>query len=128
MIYLKAVLLAIVEGITEFLPISSTGHLILVNEFVKLSADESFSKAFMVAIQLPAILSVVIYFWDKLWPFGKGQDHFRTTFNVWFRVVVAFIPMAVIAFLLDDYVESLITQRGDDHRRNAPRRLAGHGG
>ena len=67
--FLKALILGIVEGITEFLPISSTGHMILVDEFLKLSSDETFTSAFEVIIQLGAILSVIVLFWKKLWPF-----------------------------------------------------------
>lgn len=82
--FLKAVLFGIVEGITEWLPISSTGHMILLNEFVKLEVSEEFWEMFLVVIQLGAILAVVFLFWDQIWPFGKkitgirlgGQDFF----------------------------------------------------
>ena len=72
--WLKVVLLGIVEGITEWLPISSTGHLILVDEFVKLNQSESFMKMFNVVIQLGAILAVVVLYWDKLWPFHTNKN------------------------------------------------------
>ena len=71
--YLKVILLGIVEGITEWLPISSTGHLILVEEFVKLSARDEFMEVFRVVIQLGAIMAVVVLYWNKLWPFHRKQ-------------------------------------------------------
>ena len=71
--FLKAVLFGIVEGITEWLPISSTGHMILLNEFVKLEVSEEFWEMFLVVIQLGAILAVVFLFWDQIWPFGKKK-------------------------------------------------------
>lgn len=103
--FINAIILAIVEGITEFLPISSTGHMILVEEYLKLGNDPVFADTFMVAIQLPAILSVVIYFWKELWPFGKNTET-RPVLLLWTKVVAAFLPAAVLGFLLDDFIEA----------------------
>jgi undecaprenyl-diphosphatase len=105
--YLKAVILAVVEGITEFLPISSTGHMILVEDLLRLNQPESFSNAFMVMIQLPAILSVVVYFWKELWPFGHARG-FDASINLWFRIVIGFLPAAVLGFLLDDLIDAYL--------------------
>jgi len=102
--YLSALVLGIVEGITEFLPISSTGHLILVNQWVHLPAG--FEKTFDVVIQLGAILAVVIHFWDRLWPFGKkpaGEN--KAKWALWGKVLVAVVPALVFGFLLDDFIE-----------------------
>lgn len=102
--YLKAVLLGLVEGITEFLPISSTGHMILLENWLSLGGREGFAEAFMVIIQLPAIMAVVLYFWKRLWPFGAGADT-RAVIGLWCRVAAAFLPAAVLGFLLDDFIE-----------------------
>ena len=114
---LKAVVLGIVEGITEWLPVSSTGHLILVDEFIKLKETDAFKEMFDVVIQLGAILAVVIIFWKKLFPFGKennkaplSKDGFGAyiktdIFQMWFKVVVACIPAAVVGVLLDDWID-----------------------
>lgn len=104
--FVKAIILAIVEGVTEFLPVSSTGHLILVEEFVRLRQSEGFAAAFMVIIQLPAILAVVVYFWPRLWPFGKPREVRNAVLSLWTKIVVAFLPAAVFGFLLDDFIES----------------------
>lgn len=107
---LKVIFLGIVEGITEWLPISSTGHMLLVDEFVKLNASADFKDMFFVLIQLGAILAVVILFWEKMWPFQKKKDHDsiikKDTFSMWIKVVVACIPGAVVTLLFDDYVEA----------------------
>lgn len=114
---IKTIILGIVEGITEWLPISSTGHLILVENFLKLDQSEDFKEMFDVVIQLGAIMAVVVIFWKKLWPFGKkdnayplnkspfGQMIKTDIFKMWFKVLVACIPAAVIGFLLDDWVD-----------------------
>lgn len=102
---LKAALLGVVEGLTEFLPVSSTGHMILVDHFVRLSESESFNNAFIVIIQLPAILAVVAYFWNQLWPFQKPRDERDRTLTLWSKIVVAFLPAAALGFLLDDLLE-----------------------
>lgn len=102
---LKTVLLGIVEGITEWLPISSTGHLILLNNFVTLNVSDAFWEMFEVVIQLGAILAVVVLFWKRLWPFGSKKTSYqkRDTWSMWFKIIVAVIPSAVVGFLLDDW-------------------------
>ena len=105
--YIKAVILGIIEGITEWLPISSTGHMILFDEFVKLNVSEGFKEIFFVVIQLGAILAVPILFSDKLWPFTKRktkEDKSRV-FSLWLKVIVGALPAAVIGVLLDDVFE-----------------------
>ena len=104
--FVNAFILALVEGITEFLPISSTGHLILVESFLGLGNDKTFTETFIVLIQLPAILSVCLYFWRPLWPIREGKVD-RDTVALWAKVVVAFLPAAVLGLLLDDWIESL---------------------
>lgn len=109
---IKAVLFGIVEGITEWLPISSTGHMILLNEFVKLDVSEEFWSMFEVVIQLGAILAVVILFWNKIFPFYIGKqakEHNgwvrKNVFILWFKILVACIPAAVIGLLFDDLID-----------------------
>ena len=99
--FLKAILFGIVEGVTEWLPISSTGHLILLNEFVTLNVTEAFQSMFDVVIQLGAILAVVVLFFHKLNPFSpkKTQGEKKDTWNLWFKVIVAIIPSGM-AFIL----------------------------
>lgn len=105
---LKVILLGIVEGITEWLPISSTGHLILVDEFVKLGASEAFKEMFNVVIQLGAIMAVVVLYFHKLNPFSKKKSRRQRveTIQLWMKVVVACIPAAVLGILLDDWMEA----------------------
>ena len=105
---LKVILLGIVEGITEWLPISSTGHLILVDEFVRLGASDAFKEMFNVVIQLGAILAVVVLFFHKLNPFSpkKTREQKVHTIQLWFKVIVACIPAAVLGILLDDWMEA----------------------
>lgn len=105
MIYLKAIVFAVVEGATEFIPVSSTGHMILVDEWIRLSPDTAFNNAFMVIIQLPAIFAVVVYFWKDLWPFGGGVENRAATLSLWTKIIAGFLPAAVIGVLLDDYIE-----------------------
>ena len=104
---LKAILFGIVEGITEWLPISSTGHLILLDEFVKLKVTPEFYKMFQVVIQLGAIGAVLVLFFHKLNPFSPKKDakQKKRTWDLWFKVVVAVIPSAVIGLLLDDWMD-----------------------
>ena len=107
---LKVIFLGIVEGITEWLPISSTGHMLLVDEFLRLDMSGTFKEMFFVVIQLGAILAVVVLFWDKMFPF-QWKDRSRSvvkkeTFSLWFKVVVACIPGAVVTILFDDYIEA----------------------
>ena len=107
---LKVIFLGIVEGITEWLPISSTGHMLLVDEFIRLDMTDSFKEMFFVVIQLGAILAVVLLFWKKMFPFqfkDKTQPVIRKDiFSLWFKVVAACIPGAVVTLLFDDYVDA----------------------
>lgn len=99
---IKAIVLGIVEGITEWLPISSTGHMILVDEFLKLNVSDEFKEMFLVVIQLGAILAVVVLYWKKLWPFGiKDKKPYAKSdiWSMWFKVVVSCIPAVVIGVL-----------------------------
>ena len=104
---LKVILLGIVEGITEWLPISSTGHLILVDEFVKLGASEAFKEMFNVVIQLGDIMAVVVLYFHKLNPFSprKSRTQKVHTIQLWMKVIVACIPAAVLGILFDDWME-----------------------
>lgn len=106
---LKVIFLGIVEGITEWLPISSTGHMLLVDEFITLSVSEAFKEMFFVVIQLGAILAVVVMFWKKMWPFQFKDKSLpkinKDIFEMWFKVAVACIPSAVLGLLLDDFLE-----------------------
>ena len=105
--FLKAVLFGIVEGITEWLPVSSTGHLILLDEFVKLDVSAAFYEMFQVVIQLGAILAVIVLFFHTLNPFSSKKDTMakKDTWQLWLKVVVAVIPSAVIGLLLDDWMD-----------------------
>ncbi len=114
---IKTIILGIVEGITEWLPISSTGHLILVGEFLKLDKSEEFKEMFDVVIQFGAIMAVVVIFWKKLWPFGKkdnayplnnspfGQMIKTDIFKMWLKVLVACIPAAAVGLAFDDWID-----------------------
>ena len=105
---LKAILFGIVEGITEWLPISSTGHLILLDEFVRLDVTAEFYEMFQVVIQLCAIAAVLVLFFHKLNPFSskKGEIQKKQTWELWAKVVVAVIPSAVLGLLLDDWMDA----------------------
>ena len=107
---LKAIFLGIVEGITEWLPVSSTGHMILVDEFIKLELSPDFKEMFLVVIQLGAILAVPILFWNKLNPFsrGKSEGEKKATLTLWGRVIVGAIPAAVIGLIFDDILEQYL--------------------
>ena len=104
---LKVIFLGIVEGITEWLPISSTGHMILVDEFIRLNVSDGFKEMFLVVIQLGAILAVPVVFWKKLFPFGKSVDseEKKRIWSLWFKVAVGVAPAAVLGFLLDDILD-----------------------
>ena len=106
---LKAILFGIVEGITEWLPISSTGHMILLNEFVTLDVSPEFWEMFLVVIQLGAILAVVILFWNKIFPFRFHEKPViqKDIFVLWFKILVACIPAAVIGLAFDDVLDAL---------------------
>ena len=105
---LKAVLFGIVEGVTEWLPISSTGHLILLNEFITLNVSDAFRSMFDVVIQLGAILAVIVLFFHKLNPFSptKSEGEKKLTWQLWFKVVAAIIPSGIVGVLFDDWMEA----------------------
>ena len=105
---LKAILFGIVEGITEWLPISSTGHLILLNEFVTLNMSDEFQSMFDVVIQLGAILAVIVIFFHKLNPFSprKSPKAKARTWNLWFKVIAAIIPSGIVGILFDDWMDA----------------------
>lgn len=116
---LKALLFGVVEGVTEWLPISSTGHMILLDEFVHMQMSESFMEMFNVVIQLGAILAVVVLYFQKLWPFKKGsrEGGVRSwlrmdTWKLWLLVIAAIIPSALVGIPFDDWM--------DEHLHNAP--------
>ena len=104
---IKSIILGIVEGITEWLPISSTGHMILVEEFIKLKVSAAFWEMFLVVIQLGAILAVGCLYFNKLNPFSpkKSKTQKRETWNIWGKVIVGVIPAALLGFILDDWME-----------------------
>ena len=106
---LKAILFGIIEGITEWLPISSTGHMILLDEFIELSMSEAFKEMFLVVVQLGAILAVVILFWKEIWPFTAPQKGWikKDIFSMWFKIVVACIPAVILEFAFGDKMEEL---------------------
>ena len=115
--YIKAILLGIIEGVTEWLPISSTGHIILFDEFFPLTVGKDvhpdfpseFMSMFEVVIQLGAILAVVVLFWNKLWPFSakKSPAECRAMWQTWFKVCVASIPAAAVGIVLDKIIEKI---------------------
>lgn len=105
---LKSLLFGIVEGITEWLPISSTGHMILLEEFVSLKVSPEFWDVFLVVIQLGAILAVVLMFWNKLWPFSVKEGKLtssRETWTMWLKILIACVPAAIVGLLFDDFLE-----------------------
>lgn len=128
---IKTVILGIVEGITEWLPISSTGHMILVDEFIKLDVRKEFMDIFLVVIQLGAILAVVILFWSKLWPFHlkrtQASPYFKESGNgaafkrfcnnyvyvdkilLWVKILIASLPAAVVGLAFDDLIDEMLT-------------------
>lgn len=103
----KAIILGIIEGITEWLPISSTGHMILADEFIKLNTTDDFKEMFLVVIQLGAILAVVLLYFHKLNPFSlrKTLQEKKDTMSIWFKVVVGVIPAGVLGVVFDDWLE-----------------------
>lgn len=105
---LKAIILGIVEGITEWLPISSTGHMILVEQFVRLNVSESFMEMFRVVIQLGAILAVVFLYFRKLNPFSprKSAKEKRDTMSIWYKVIIGVIPAGILGTLFDDWLDA----------------------
>lgn len=107
---LKVIVLGIVEGFTEWLPISSTGHMILVDEIIHLNQPDDFKKMFMVVIQLGAILAVVVMYFHKLNPFSpkKKPAQKRATLDLWFKIILACIPAAIIGLLVDDILDKYL--------------------
>ena len=115
---LKSLLFGIVEGITEWLPVSSTGHMILFDEFVQLNMSAAFKEMYLVVIQLGAILAVVLLFWDQIWPFQSGAKYDGSNkvlpgwikeniFVMWLKIVVACVPAVIIELAAGDYLEAL---------------------
>ena len=135
---IKTVILGIVEGITEWLPISSTGHMILVDEFMKLDVRKDFMDIFLVVIQLGAILAVVILFWSKLWPFHLKKTAVKPFFKeegkavalkkacnnyvhvdkilLWVKILIASVPAAIIGLAFDDQIDAMLTGDMDNMR------------
>ena len=105
--HLKAAILGIVEGITEWLPISSTGHMILVEEFIKLNASDEFMEMFRVVIQLGAIMAVVLLYFHKLNPLSpkKSLQQKKETMSIWYKVIIGILPAAIIGIPLDDWLD-----------------------
>ena len=108
--YIKAIILGIVEGITEWLPISSTGHMILVDEFLHLKVSPEFLEMFLVVIQLGAICAVPVLFWDKLYPLSrkKSEAENNAIWQTWFKVIVGVLPAAVLGVILDDILDEYL--------------------
>lgn len=113
--WIKLIIIGIVEGITEWLPISSTAHMLLIDAILPLAQSEEFKNMFFVVIQLGAIMAVVVTFWKRLWPFGYAEQpgmagkkvYLKSSiFMMWFKVVVACIPGVIVTLLFDDYVEA----------------------
>lgn len=116
---LKAVLFGIVEGVTEWLPVSSTGHLIILNSLIELDVSDEFYSMFQVVIQLGAIMAVVMLFWSRLWPFGRRDNRRPLSrdgwgayvrmdiIDLWLHIVVSCVPAAVVGILMDDILEAL---------------------
>ncbi len=117
--FLISIIYGIVEGITEWLPISSTGHMILLDSFLKLNVSEEFYKLYLVVIQLGAIMAVVVIYWKEIWPFGiKDNKHpwkkdgigrwvKADKFVMWFKILVACVPAAIVGIVFDDYLDEL---------------------
>ena len=111
---LKVIVLGIVEGFTEWLPISSTGHMILEDEIIRLDQPEAFKEMFLVVIQLGAILAVAVMYFHKLNPFSptKNQRQKENTWILWFKIIIACIPAAVLGLLLDDWMDAHLYNAG----------------
>lgn len=106
--FINAIILAIIEGITEFLPISSTGHLILAENWFTLKGDKTFQDTFLVVIQFPAILAVLLYFHRFLLPPLNNKDAMKNWFFLWIKIGIAFVPAGILGFLLDDLIDSYL--------------------
>ena len=109
---LKAILYGIVEGITEWLPISSTGHMIILEEFIKMDVSAEFWNLFLVVVQLGAIMAVVVLMFNKIWPFNfnkeKGEFIKKDVMTLWFKIIVACVPAAIVGILFDDFLEKYL--------------------
>ena len=115
--WLKLIIIGIVEGITEWLPVSSTAHMLLVDAVLPLSQSEEFKNMFFILIQLGAIMAVVVTFWKRLWPFGYGEQPGmagkkcyvkKDIFMMWLKIVVACIPATIVGLLFDDIVDEYL--------------------
>lgn len=106
---IKAIILGIVEGVTEWLPVSSTGHMILVDEFLKLNVSKEFMEMFLVVIQLGAIFAVILLYWKKIFPFkfDNGVKVEKDTIIMWVKILIACVPAAIVGLLWDDYLNAL---------------------
>ncbi len=106
---IKTIILGIIEGVTEWLPISSTGHMILAEEFLKLDVTDAFFEMFLVVIQLGAIMAVVVLFFKKLFPFGfnKTKEETNETFDLWKKIIISCVPAAIIGIPFDDTIDRL---------------------
>src|SRR5699024_6602259 len=105
----KAIILGIIEGITEWIPISSTGHMILVDEFLQIGMSDAFKEMFFVVIQLGAIMAVVVLYWKKIFPFSFKENSFikKDIITMWIKIVIACIPAAIVGILFDDKINLL---------------------
>jgi undecaprenyl-diphosphatase len=108
LLFFKTLLLGLIEGITEFLPISSTGHMILADEFIRLSENQTFTEAFTVFIQSGAILAVVVLFRRELWPFTGNKPEQRNKWLLWAKTLVAFIPAVIVGLLFHKFIENYL--------------------
>ena len=106
---IQTIILGIVQGITEWLPVSSTGHMILINEFLKINVSSEFMSMFLVVIQLASIMAVVTLFFKQLFPWGfkKTADETKDTFSLWFKILVACVPAGIIGILFDERIDEL---------------------
>lgn len=116
--FIVAIIFGVVEGITEWIPVSSTGHMILLNEFLKMNVSDSFFELYLVVIQLGAVLAALVLFWQDIWPFGKKNNkaplskagwgsYIKTDiFVMWFKICVACIPGVIVEFALGDFVDA----------------------
>lgn len=105
---MTVILLGIIEGITEWLPISSTGHMLLFDSFITLDATPQFKSMFFVVIQLGAILAVIVLYWKKLWPLKKDENKLKwkkDTLSLWLKTIVAIIPSGIVGILFDDWMD-----------------------
>lgn len=108
LIFLKTILMGVIEGITEFLPVSSTGHMILAEEFIQLSEEPAFTSTFTVFIQSGAILAVAVLFWKDLWPFSSAQAIRRAKCMLWIKIFAAFLPAAAIGLIGHRFIEEYL--------------------